>query len=48
MLVNDYRFSDNPRVGAPALPATAFALRELTAAEEAKIDALVKKAVSED
>ena len=39
-------FSDKANLDEGAMWPTAFALRELTAAEEAKIGALVKKAVS--
>src|SRR5216117_3176766 len=39
-------FSDKANLGEGAMWPTAFALKELTAAEEAKIGALVKKAVS--
>ena len=39
-------FSDNANLDEGALWPTAFALKELTAAEEARIGALVKKAVS--
>jgi uncharacterized protein YdhG (YjbR/CyaY superfamily) len=39
-------FSDNANLDKGAMWPTAFALKELTAAEEAKIVALVKKAVS--
>ena len=39
-------FSDTANLDEGALWPTAFALKELTAAEEARIDALVKKAVS--
>ena len=38
-------FSDNATLDEGAMWPTAFALKELTAAEEAKIAALVKKAV---
>lgn len=41
-------FSDKADLDEGHMWPTAFALRELTAAEEAKIGALVKKAVSED
>jgi hypothetical protein len=39
-------FSDKAKLDAGALWPTAFALKELTAAEDARIGALVKKAVS--
>lgn len=39
-------FSDKANLDGGNMWPTAFALKELTAAEEAKIDALVKKAVS--
>lgn len=39
-------FNDTANLDEGAMWATAFALKELTAAEEAKIAALVKKAVS--
>jgi hypothetical protein len=39
-------FSDKANLGEGAMWPTAFALKKLTAAEEAKIGALVKKAVS--
>lgn len=39
-------FNDTANLDEGAMWATAFALKELTAAEEAKISALVKKAVS--
>jgi uncharacterized protein YdhG (YjbR/CyaY superfamily) len=39
-------FSDEANLDEGAMWPTSFALKELTAAEEAKIDALVKKAVS--
>jgi len=39
-------FSDKARLDEGAMWPTAFALKELTASEEAKISALVKKAVS--
>jgi len=39
-------FSDKANLDEGRMWPTAFALKELTAAEEAKIDALVKKAVS--
>jgi len=39
-------FSDKAKLDAGRMWPTAFALKELTAAEEAKIGALVKKAVS--
>ena len=41
-----FGFSDTANLDEGALWPTAFALRELTAAEEARIGALVKKAVS--
>ena len=41
-----FGFSDEANLDKGALWPTAFALKELTAAEEAKIGALVKKAVS--
>jgi uncharacterized protein YdhG (YjbR/CyaY superfamily) len=41
-----FGFSDKANLDEGAMWPTAFALKELTAAEEAKIDALVKKAVS--
>ena len=41
-------FSDKANLDEGHMGPTAFALKELTAAEEAKIGALVKKAVSED
>jgi uncharacterized protein YdhG (YjbR/CyaY superfamily) len=41
-----FGFSDAAHLDAGALWPTAFALKELTAAEEARIGALVKKAVS--
>ena len=41
-----FGFSDTANLDEPALWPVAFALKELTAAEEAKIGALVKKAVS--
>jgi uncharacterized protein YdhG (YjbR/CyaY superfamily) len=41
-----FGFSDAANLDEDALWPVAFALKELTAAEEAKIDALVKKAVS--
>jgi uncharacterized protein YdhG (YjbR/CyaY superfamily) len=41
-----FGFSDNANLDEGAMWPTAFALKELTAAEEAKIGALVKKAVS--
>ena len=41
-------FSDKANLDEGAMWPTSFALKELTAAEEAKIAALVKKAVSED
>ena len=41
-------FSDKAKLDEGHMWPTAFALQELTAAEEAKIGALVKKAVSED
>jgi uncharacterized protein YdhG (YjbR/CyaY superfamily) len=41
-------FNDTANLDDGALWPTAFALKELTATEEAKIGALVKKAVSED
>ena len=41
-------FSDAANLDDGAMWPTAFALKELTAAEEARIAALVKKAVSED
>jgi uncharacterized protein YdhG (YjbR/CyaY superfamily) len=40
-----FGFSDEANLDAGAMWPTAFALKELTAAEEAKIGALVKKAV---
>ena len=39
-------FSDEANLDEGAMSPTAFALKELTAAEEARIGALVKKAVS--
>jgi hypothetical protein len=39
-------FSDETNIDEGAMWPTSFALKELTAAEEAKIGALVKKAVS--
>jgi hypothetical protein len=39
-------FSDVANLDEDAIWPTAFALKELTAAEEARIDALVKKAMS--
>jgi uncharacterized protein YdhG (YjbR/CyaY superfamily) len=39
-------FSDNANLDEGAMWPTSFALKELTAAEEARIGALVKKAVS--
>jgi hypothetical protein len=41
-------FSDNANLDEGAMWSTAFALKELTPTEEAKIVALVKKAVGED
>jgi uncharacterized protein YdhG (YjbR/CyaY superfamily) len=41
-----FGFSDNANLDEGALWPTAFALKELTVAEEARISALVKKAVS--
>jgi uncharacterized protein YdhG (YjbR/CyaY superfamily) len=41
-----FGFSDKANLDEGAMWPTAFALKELTAAEEARIDALVKKAVS--
>ena len=41
-----FGFSDTANLDEGAMWSTAFALKELTAAEEAKIKALVKKAVS--
>jgi uncharacterized protein YdhG (YjbR/CyaY superfamily) len=41
-------FSDKANLDEGAMWPTAFALKELTAAEEARISALVKRAVSED
>ena len=41
-------FSDKANLDEGAMWPTAFALKELTAAEEARIGALVKKAVSKD
>jgi uncharacterized protein YdhG (YjbR/CyaY superfamily) len=41
-----FGFSDEANLDAGAMWPTSFALKELTAAEEAKIGALVKKAVS--
>jgi uncharacterized protein YdhG (YjbR/CyaY superfamily) len=41
-----FGFSDEAKLDAGAMWPTSFALKELTAAEEAKIGALVKKAVS--
>jgi uncharacterized protein YdhG (YjbR/CyaY superfamily) len=41
-----FGFSDKANLDEGAMWPTSFALKELTAAEEAKIDALVKKAVS--
>jgi uncharacterized protein YdhG (YjbR/CyaY superfamily) len=41
-----FGFSDEANLDEGAMWPTSFALKELTAAEEAKIDALVKKAVS--
>ena len=41
-----FGFNDNAHLDEGALWPTAFALKELTAAEEARIAALVKKAVS--
>ena len=41
-----FGFSDKANLDKGAMWPTAFALKELTAAEEAKIGALVKKAVS--
>jgi uncharacterized protein YdhG (YjbR/CyaY superfamily) len=41
-----FGFSDEARLDAGAMWPTSFALKELTAADEAKIAALVKKAVS--
>jgi uncharacterized protein YdhG (YjbR/CyaY superfamily) len=41
-----FGFSDEANLDEGGMWPTAFALKELTAAEEAKIDALVKKAVS--
>jgi uncharacterized protein YdhG (YjbR/CyaY superfamily) len=41
-----FGFSDEANLDEGAMWPTAFALKELTAAEEARIDALVKKAVS--
>ncbi len=41
-----FGFSDAANLDEGAMWPTAFALKELTAAEEARIDALVKKAVS--
>jgi uncharacterized protein YdhG (YjbR/CyaY superfamily) len=43
-----FGFSDKANLDEGAMWPTCFALKELTAAEEAKIGALVKKAVSED
>ncbi len=43
-----FGFSDAANLDEGALWPVAFALKELTAAEEARIGALVKKAVSED
>jgi len=39
-------FSDEAKLDEGGMWPTAFALKELSAAEEAKIDALIKKAVS--
>ena len=41
-----FGFNDEANLDEGAMWPTAFALKELTAAEEAKIDALVRKAVS--
>ena len=41
-----FGFSDNANIDEGAMWPTSFALKELTAAEEKKIGALVKKAVS--
>jgi uncharacterized protein YdhG (YjbR/CyaY superfamily) len=41
-----FGFSDDANLDEGAMWPTSFALKELTAAEEARIDALVKKAVS--
>jgi len=41
-----YGFSEETKLDDGAMWPTAFALNELTAAEEARIGALVKKAVS--
>ena len=41
-----FGFSDTAKLDEAAMWPVAFALKELTAAEEARIDALVKKAVS--
>ena len=41
-----FGFSDQANLDEGAMWPTSFALKELTAAEEARIDALVKKAVS--
>jgi uncharacterized protein YdhG (YjbR/CyaY superfamily) len=41
-----FGFSDNANLDKDAMWPTSFALKELTAAEEKKIAALVKKAVS--
>ncbi len=41
-----FGFSDEANLDEGAMWPTSFALKELTAAEEAKIGALVKKAVS--
>jgi hypothetical protein len=41
-----FGFSDKANLDEGAMWPTAFALKELTAAEEARIGALVKKAVS--
>jgi uncharacterized protein YdhG (YjbR/CyaY superfamily) len=43
-----FGFGDSANLDDGAMWPTSFALRELTAAEEAKIAALVKKAVAED
>jgi uncharacterized protein YdhG (YjbR/CyaY superfamily) len=42
-----FSFSDEANLDEGAMWATSFALKELTAAEEAKISALVKRAVSQ-
>ena len=45
-MVGPFDKRSRPKLGEGAMWPTAFALKELTAAEEARIGALVRKAVS--